>query len=397
MKTAILWKNDYPWDVRIEKFALAIKAAGIDVAILCSNTKCQAVSQVSDGIQILRLPFSKSGFLNKMISSPFYLNPLWFLHGRRAIKERGYSTVIVRDMPLIMIGILLQKFCGTRLILDMAEDYPALYRSIQQKGGLKAFVAWFTKNPFLMNLVESFAIKRVDHIFVVVEESKDRIIGKGVPSEKISIISNTPDPKFAQNPSRKKRSDNTIRFIYCGFIQKARGLDTVIDALSAMRDRTDLRLIIVGDGYHVPALKKKVAAAGLSGLVEFKGWLKNSDMMEEIYKADIGIIPHLKDSHTDSTIPNKLFDYMACAKPVIVSNTTPMKRIVEQEQCGLVYESGNSTDLSSAMLRAASESARMLEFGENGRLAVLRKYNWNHDSELILKILRSFSMRETIC
>lgn len=389
MRVGIIWKNEYPWDVRIEKIALALKNSGNDVLIMCANKEGRSRVERIHGIEIQRLPFSRLKFLNSIISSPFYLNPFWFYMAYKATKQKKIDLIIIRDLPLITIGILIKALLKPSLVLDMAEDYPAMYMGMFKKGGLSSIKTLLLKNPFLMRYVERLATKRVDHVFVVVEESKLRLLESGVRPDKIDIVSNTPNlSSFSGVEPRPKRDLREIRMVYCGFVQRSRGLDTAIEALPAITNAgTMATLMVIGTGYYLDTLKDKVRENSLQDSVDFKGWIDNKKIFEYIESCDVGIIPHIKDSHTDTTIPNKLFDFMACGKPVIVSNTNPMKRIVEEEKCGVVFESGNRTSFIDAFSRLISDVATFNEMGRNGREAVMKRYNWAMDSRTINRAL----------
>ena len=61
--------------------------------------------------------------------------------------------------------------------------------------------------------------------------------------------------------------------------------------------------------------------------------------------SDICVIPHLKSEHTDNTSPNKLFYFMHFKKPVLASNCNYIQEIVEEENCGMIYEHDNINEL----------------------------------------------------
>ncbi len=425
MKIAIIWKNDYPWDVRIEKIALSLAQIGHEVHILCSNNGCKKRFEHINGLLIHRLPFSKNEILNKLISTPFYLNPFWIFLACKIIKKQKIELLIVRDLPLILVGLLTKKFFNIPLILDMAENYPLMYWNlfnqealdldtvdsypalcwkIFKKAPLNAIKFWFIKNPFLMLLVERYAIKKVDHIFVVVEESKERIINIGANKEIISIVCNTPKIKSFKGKKINKNNivlKNTIVMIYFGFLQRNRGLDTVINSLARIKDNGLLsgvliKFIVLGSGNYEKVLKEMVRDKQIDDLVKFEGWIMNDQVSEYIDKSDIGIIPHLKSSHTKTTIPNKLFDFMAHGKPVLVTDVKPMKRIVEEADCGIVFKSRDENSFINALNELILNPNRLIEMGENGRKMVEKRYNWDYDFKKIQHVINGLTAAKKI-
>ena len=101
----------------------------------------------------------------------------------------------------------------------------------------------------------------------------------------------------------------------------------------------------------------------------------------ELEWADIGLIPHRITAHTSSTIPNKLFEYMLLGKPVLATDMPPVRRIIEEVDCGLVYQTPEAGVAAILRLRDEAERRRL---GENGRRAVLDRYRWDRDADELL-------------
>jgi len=76
---------------------------------------------------------------------------------------------------------------------------------------------------------------------------------------------------------------------------------------------------------------------------------------------------------------------MLMEKPVVVSNCKPLARVVNETQAGLIFESGNVDDFSKACLELLDAKKRK-QLGENGRLSVLKKYNWGKTGEDLVKL-----------
>jgi glycosyltransferase involved in cell wall biosynthesis len=387
MRIAIVWKNDYPWDVRVEKFARALQSGGHDVYILSANAQGQATSATLDGLHIRRLPATPSRWLNALVSIPFYLNPFWFRLAARVVARERIDLVIVRDLPLILVGVWLKRRFRVPLVLDMAEDYPAMYRESLDIGGWRAWVYRIVKNPALMALVERRTLPRVDHTFVVVEESARRLQEQlGVPATRVSVVSNTPriENLEALAACAARDAHPGLQLVYTGFVQEARGLEVVVEAVALLRARgVDVRFRIVGDGPYLPRLARLVTARNLQSAVEFTGWVAHGEIAHHVREADAGIIPHPKNDHTDTTIPNKLFDFMACARPVVVSNAAPMERIVRDERCGLVFTAGCAQSLAAVLARMAADPAALEDMGRNGAEAVRRRFHWERDAQVL--------------
>jgi len=75
MKILLIWGDDYPWDVRIEKFLRALHSNGHMVHLLCRNLKSLERNETWEYGHIHRLPALKIAFLNYFFSFPVFLNP----------------------------------------------------------------------------------------------------------------------------------------------------------------------------------------------------------------------------------------------------------------------------------------------------------------------------------
>ena len=93
--------------------------------------------------------------------------------------------------------------------------------------------------------------------------------------------------------------------------------------------------------------------------------------------------------HTNTTVPNKLFDYMACGLPVVASDAIPLKRIITEENCAVAFRSGDSKDLTRAIWEVYCSK---VDYGENGKKAAMTKYNWQiEETRLLNVVLRMIS------
>src|SRR5208337_662520 len=118
--------------------------------------------------------------------------------------------------------------------------------------------------------------------------------------------------------------------LYIGKIDKHRGVDLAVRALPKLRrDFPNVTLTIVGDGTERRRLQELALSLGIENAIRFPGWVEHGETGEYIKKSTVCLIPHLKSEHTDTTVPNKLLDYMALGKSIVASDCLPMKQIIE--------------------------------------------------------------------
>lgn len=179
---------------------------------------------------------------------------------------------------------------------------------------------------------------------------------------------------------------------YVGSYGSLRGLHTVVAAISHVlkkHELTDLKFVIVGRGAHSykQYLKTMIKKLNLSNHVQLFDLIPFSEVPCVIHYSTVGIIPHSFNELTDNTVPHKLFQYMIAGRPVIVSSCRPLKRIVEETQCGMVFEADNPKSLSNVIWKAYNNPELLEVLGKNGRKAVLEgKYNWDEEGKKLVQL-----------
>jgi glycosyltransferase involved in cell wall biosynthesis len=133
-------------------------------------------------------------------------------------------------------------------------------------------------------------------------------------------------------------------------------------------------------------LREHAKALGILDRVELTQWLPRPEAERLMSEADVGLVPHAKSEHTDSTVPHKLFQYMWRRLPVIVSNCRPLQRIVQETGCGLIYKSGDPQSLADCLGEMYAREDRMTTMGAAGHSAVRDKYNWDVAGQALLSV-----------
>lgn len=390
-----IWDADYPWDVRVEKVCKAMTDADYEVRLVCRNKKMSPEYEWLGNLHIHRLSCPiKHEKINEAISFPFFLNPLWISKVFHIARFKKVDALLVRDLPLCLTAVLVGKALGIPIILDMAENYPEMMRDLWKWKGFK-MQNILIRNPLLVKLIELLSIKLVDHIVVVVKESAERLIRLGVPPTKITIVMNT--PLLDRKNSAITKGDEVVsvtektefRVVYLGLLEDPRGIGTAIEAMKTVRKRAqNCKLIIIGDGNDAKNFRELTRSLNLEDVVIFMGWMQYENALRYVSACDVGLVPHYAVASWNSTIPNKLFDYMSLSKPVIVSDALPTKRIIEEEGCGLVFESRNPQSLASCIIKLYEDKTLCSELALRGREAIEKKYNWEHEAEKLMDALK---------
>lgn len=391
MRILKIWDSDYPWDIRVEKIIKALSENGHSVSLVCRNLKCLPTFEEMDHIRIHRLPAVKNRVLNHFLSFPYFFNLFWLKRIYVTAKKDQAEVLLVRDLPLALAAIIVGRWLGIPVVLDMAENYPAMLKGRRYLRGFRLHQL-LIRNATLARIIEGLALKWVQKVIVVVEENRRRLVRAGFRPEDIYLVSNTPELEVLNNSAEyigyeeKRFFAGRFTLIYVGGLGVVRGLEMVISGMRKVAERIpeEVHLLIVGSGQRENILKRIVENNHLEEHVTFKGWVEHKYLPQYLAVSRAGLIPHLSTEHTNTTIPNKIFDYMAFGLPVIASDVAPIKRIIQEERCGVTFEANNPDDFFNAVVKVYSDKEN--GFGENGKAAISRRYNWKEDSAILLKI-----------
>jgi glycosyltransferase involved in cell wall biosynthesis len=178
-----------------------------------------------------------------------------------------------------------------------------------------------------------------------------------------------------------------LRLVYLGLMELPRGITCVLDAAHLLQRRgVTVAIDLIGDGRDRALLEQRASDLELGPLVRFHGFIPNTDALAMVSHADVGLIPHVADEAWNTTIPNKLFDYMAAGLPVITSDAKPAARIIRETGAGLVFRSGSAEDLASAV-QQLEDPARRERMGRAGQAAIRSRYSWEVAVETIERSL----------
>jgi len=384
----MLSQTVFPPDIRLEKEIKSLYNNGYKISVIC-NQYDKTNSPLLPYCEIIRIrAVFNSIKLNKIINFPFFLNPRFLLMVFKLIIKIRPDVIHAHDLPMVPLAILYGKLFRLSVIFDMHENYPEALKVFQKKG----IVNFVFKNYRMAKILEKLCVKWSDKIIVVVEENKERLINLGVNTAKIFVVSNTVDiATFKINAGYKISLSDELKsrkiVLYTGTVSPERGLITPILGMKYLKDsQSNLILLIVGEGPQKSYLKHLVKEEKLSAKVILMDWPGHEYIPSLINQSLICIIPQPSNDFIDTTIPHKLFEYMAMGKPVITSDAKPFKRIVKESCAGLIFKSNDPVDFAAKILEIASTKTN---FGENGLKAVEEKYNWENDSKVLVKMYKS--------
>jgi glycosyltransferase involved in cell wall biosynthesis len=346
---------------------------------------------VYEGVRVLRT--SALGLLHR---SYFWriLGFVWFMAASfgRALAARRVDVVMGTSPPLFQalsawaVSIVRWK----PFVLEIRDLWPEFAIDI---GLLKSpILIWAARR------LESFLYRRATHLLVNSPAYREYLVGRGLPVEKISLIPNGVDPAmFASEfggPQLRRQWGLEDKFVvmYAGALGMANDLETLLEAAARLRDLADVRVVIVGDGKertHLEALRDRLQLDN----VIFTGAAPKDQMpamlaMADVCTATLRDIPMFR-----TTYPNKVFDYMAAGRPVVLGIDGVIREVVEAAGGGVAARPGDPDSLAEAirLLHSDREAARRM--GQAGREYVCRNFNRDDQGDQFYQLMHGMNRR----
>jgi glycosyltransferase involved in cell wall biosynthesis len=248
--------------------------------------------------------------------------------------------------------------------------------------------------------LELFLYRRATAIVAVTEAFRQNLISRGVAADKVFVVTNGADLSRFQprpkDPDLAGRLGLSGKFVagYIGTHGMAHGLDTILDAAAAIRDRpagADVRFLLLGDGAEKARLKARAAAEGLDNVAFIDTVLKD-EVARYWALLDVSII-HLRNTDLFRTvIPSKLFEGMAMGVPVLHGVEGESAEIVRREGAGVVFEAENPAALVEALLNLAADGAAHAGYRQRAQLAA-RNYDRTVLARRMLSVLEQLAAR----
>ncbi len=382
--------HPFPHDIRVENEALSLIDRGLEVAVLSIGPDRRPGTEFHKGIKIFRnrVSMQRRNKMRGLAGSVPFLSLHVAKHAKRVHADFPFDALHVHDLYLFGGGLRAGLQLGVPVVGDLHENWVE---------ALKGY-AWSTRFPgrLFVNIdrwerLERQWTRTVDRLIVVVDEAAHRNIENGVDPDRVVVVSNSLNiEEFAAHEideSVLAMRASPLHLLYVGGFDLHRGLETVLLAMpEILGEVPDAMLTLVGEGRNADELRRLSENLGIEYAVRFEGWQPHSKLKSYMLAADICLVPHRRTPHTDATIPHKLFQYMFCAKPVVVSDCLPLKRIVEETKSGLVFRHDDPSGLAHAVVQLAAGSDIRESLGSRGRAAVLDRYNWKTEATKLVEM-----------
>lgn len=373
---------------RLFELAVRLKNKGVDVSVLTAMPNYPKMEvhddykgkkyayEESEGLKIHRswIYVSKSkGIIKRLLNYfSFVFSSAWYGN-----KKIGAVDFILCESPPLFLGysaLYLKRKKKAKLIFNVSDLWP---ESAEKLG--------VVTNSTMLSLAYNLEEKLYKRSVLITGQTQGICsnITERFPECKTYWLPNGVDLNY-YDPAKIPDSDfrtkhnlaaNDFVFLYAGIIGLAQGLDIILDAAKAVKDKPHLKFVLLGNGPEKPRLLDLQKQYGLSNVV-FIDSVSKSEMPAVLKAVNAAIIPLKKLDIFKGAIPSKIFESLAMQLPVLLGVDGEARELfVEKGKCGLYFEPENAAELTKRVIEIATTPTLAKQLGENGRAYVNTYFN----------------------
>jgi glycosyltransferase involved in cell wall biosynthesis len=371
-----------PFDRRVWQEACALAEAGYRVSVICPKGRGFAAGhETREGIEIYRHRLREA-------SGPFgyLLEYTWALLAEFLLALRIYARTRFRVLhacnppdTIFLIGLFFKLF-GVRFIFDHHDLNPEL------------FEAKFQRRGFLYRLVclaERLTFRTATISIATNESYRDVAVARGGMSlDHVFIVRSCPDLRNIRQgpPQPELKEGRPLLVVYLGVMGPQEGLGLLLDSIEHIvkqQKRDDTLFVFIGAGTSLPQLKALAAQKGLERVTKFTGRIPDDELAAYLSTADVCVAPDPKNPMNDKSTMNKIFEYMAHARPVVLYHLTEGRR--SAGDAALYAAPNDPQDFAAQIVKLLDSEPLRRELGARGRRRIEEGLNWDAEKQRLVQ------------
>jgi len=282
-----------------------------------------------------------------------------------AFKLKNYDVLIISSPPLFVgvIGAIISKIKSIHFILDIRDLWPE-----------SVIVLGEVKSNWIFNLgkkLESFIYSTTKGYIFSVPGFKKHFTNHypaQLTKPMINLINGVSNRFFDLAQKYDRIPEERFTVLYSGNMGLAQGLESVIKAADILQ-KYPIDFKFVGSGVKRKALKTKADKLGLKNVV-FLPVQKKEELIKLIKKTSVCLVPLKNDPLFRNAIPSKMFEYMACGRPVIASISGEVEKILNSAKSGSIAMPEDANSIADSILYYYNNRGKIIEQGQNGVMYV---------------------------
>lgn len=305
------------------------------------------------------------GYKGNVTPQRLYSHYIWGKNVAKYLKKTEKPDVVYCAIPSLTVAVEAGKYCkrnGVKFIVDVQDLWPEAFSMVFKN---KLFKLVFKPMEWYVNKAYAMA----DLAIGVSETYVNRVlsVNKKINSGVAVFLGNN-GQLFDESASKYKKeyNDGITRLCYIGSLSQSYDIKMVVDAMTIVSQRPDLkvRFVVVGDGVYKDDFEQYANQKGVDSV--FTGQKDYPEMVGELCSCDIVINPIRKGSA--ASIINKVGDYALSGLPVInTQECLEYRQLIDDYGCGINCECGNAEDVATAIVKLVESPELRKQMGEAAR------------------------------
>lgn len=348
-----------------------------------------------DGIDVLRVWVKTSPVKTFYSRMAFYLSYMLMAVVAGLLLARGKYDLIYATSPPLFVGaaaLILSAIRRIPLVFEVRDLWPESAIALGELRNPRA-ISWATR-------LEEACYHHARQIVVTTYEMVDYLSQRGLSTGKISVIRNGANTDLFQfDPDARRRMRHELQLqdkfvvVYAGLLGVAQGLHAVLEAAhDLMHQAANVQFLLIGDGPVKAKLQEQAQDLKLTNTI-FLPAQPRETIPGYLSAGDAALIP-LTRRRLIGALPSKMFDAMACQRPVILSADGEACQILQEAEAGLVIPPEDPTALAEAILYLHNNPEFCISCGQRGREMVVTAYSRQAQAEQLVQLLEQIEAAE---
>lgn len=400
----LLLSQYYPPEVgatqtRMMEFAKYLKAKGHEVYVVCEipNHPTGVIPEFyrgkwyhredQDGVTVLHTWVLTSTNKTMLTRIGFYVS--FMVSGLIGGLTLPRCDVIFATSPPLFVGVtayLLSRLKRRPYVFDVRDLWPGAAVALGELSDKRLIK--------IAEFVERFLYRHAAEVTAVTKGFCTAIESTELGRRKVHWIPNGTIPSlFRPMPPSQElidRLDLNGRFVvtFAGTHGIAQALASILDCAECLKEMEDIVFLFIGDG---PVKASLVADAHVRGLtnIRFHEQVPLTQIPEFIAISHLMLVPLRKQAIFDTFIPSKMFDFMACAKPVILTVPGEAREILEEAGAGRYVEPEEPAQLAEVIRSMKDQPGAREQYGDHGYEYVIRHFTREASSATLEQLLET--------
>lgn len=296
---------------------------------------------------------------------------------------KGPFDLVYTTSPPFFVGVAglwLSRLKNAKFVFEVRDLWPESAIILGELGNFW-MIKWSEK-------LENYYYKKAAILVTVTDGIKTRLQQRGYHN--VHLVQNGANTDLFYNRGSALKTtlgwQNKFVVLYAGIFGIAQGLEQLVEVAEKLKAENDIHFVFIGEGpvkAMVQKLKQDKALTNLTLMNE----IAREAIPDYISAADCCLAPLKKNNLFLGALPSKMFDCLACERPVILSVDGEARRILEETGAGLYVEPENTEQMIQAILRLKADPVLCTHMGKVGRIMVEKHFSRKQKALELEKIL----------